>query len=94
MDDLTHRHNGKMSRIKAARDEITEATRLSVERWIMDPEMIGCENLCPSRVHASPHLSTREYARIMRDWVLLIGLEASTYGTHSDLHNFRRPRAL
>jgi site-specific recombinase XerC len=54
-----------------------------VERWIKDPEMIGCEYLWPSRVHARPHLSTRQYARIMRDWVVLIGLEPSAYGTHS-----------
>lgn len=68
---------------KPVRFEITETTRLSVERWIRDPELIGCEFLWPSRVHASPHLSTRQYARIMRDWVLSIGLEASAYGTHS-----------
>jgi len=68
---------------KPVRFEITETTRLSVERWIRDPEMIGCEFLWPSRVHASPHLSTRQYARIMRDWVSSIGLEPSAYGTHS-----------
>lgn len=45
--------------------------------------MNGCEYLWPSRVHASPHLSTRQYARIRRDWVFSIGLEASGYGTHS-----------
>ena len=68
---------------KPVRFEITETTRLSVDRWIRDPEMMGCEFLWPSRVHASPHLSTRQYARIMRDWVLSIGLEPSAYGTHS-----------
>lgn len=35
---------------KPVRFEITETTRLSVERWIKDPEMIGCEYLWPSRV--------------------------------------------
>lgn len=68
---------------KPVRFEIAETMRLSVERWIKDPEMIGCEYLWPSRVHASPHLSTRQYARIMRDWVISIGLEPSVYGTHS-----------
>ena len=68
---------------KPVRFEVTETTRLSVERWIKDPEMIGCEYLWPSRVHASPHLSTHQYVRIMRDWVLSIGLEPSAYGTHS-----------
>lgn len=68
---------------KPVRFEITETTRLALERWIKDPEMIGSAYLWPSRVHASPHLSTRQYARIMRDWVLSIGLEPSAYGTHS-----------
>jgi hypothetical protein len=62
---------------KPVRFEVTETTRLSVEQWLKDPEMIGCEYLWPSRVHADPHLSTRQYARIMRDWVLLIGLDPS-----------------
>ncbi len=68
---------------KPVRFEITETTRLSLERWIKDPEMVGCEYLWPSRLHASPHLSTRQYARIMRDRVLSIGLEPSAYSTHS-----------
>lgn len=68
---------------KPVRFEITETTRQSLERWIADPEMIGSEFLWPSRLHASPHLSTRQYARIMREWVTSIGLEPSAYGTHS-----------
>lgn len=31
----------------------------------------------------TPHLSTRQYARILRGWVTSIGLEPSAYGTHS-----------
>ena len=68
---------------KPVRFEITETTRLSLERWIADPEMLGREHLWPSRLHHSEHLSTRQYARILRDWVTSIGLEASAYGTHS-----------
>ena len=45
--------------------------------------MIGLEFLWPSRSHGSPHLSTRQYARIARGWVSSIGLEPSAYGTHS-----------
>jgi site-specific recombinase XerD len=29
------------------------------------------------------HISTRQYARLVRDWVTSIGLEPSAYGTHS-----------
>lgn len=63
--------------------EITETTRQSLERWIADPEMMGREYLWPSRLHQSAHLSTRQYARILREWVISIGLEPSAYGTHS-----------
>lgn len=68
---------------KPVRFEIPETTRHSVEKWIADAEMTRSEFLWPSRLHASPHLSTRQYARIMREWVTCIGLEPSSYGTHS-----------
>lgn len=68
---------------KPVRFEITETTRLSLECWISDPEMIGLDFLWPSRIHGSPHLSTRQYARIVRGWVVSLGLEPSAYGTHS-----------
>ena len=44
---------------KPVRFEITVTTRQSLDRWIRDPEMIGLEFLWPSRIHGSPHLSTR-----------------------------------
>jgi integrase len=31
----------------------------------------------------SAHLSTRQYARIVRKWVESIGLDVTAYGTHS-----------
>lgn len=57
------------------RFEITEATRLSLERWIGDAEMKGLEFLWPSRIHGSLHLATRQYARIVRGWVNSLGRE-------------------
>jgi hypothetical protein len=68
---------------KPVRFEITETTRLSLERWIRDPEMAGLEFLWPSRLHGRPHLSTRQYAWIVRGWVTSLGLEPSAYGSHS-----------
>ena len=35
------------------------------------------------RFHERLHISTRQYARIVRDWVTSIGLKASAYGIHS-----------
>ena len=37
----------------------------------------------PSRIHGSPHVGTRQYARIVDSRVSEIGLNPSEYGTHS-----------
>ncbi len=63
--------------------EVSENTRKSALAWVNSPAMRGCEFLFPSRLHASPHLSTRQYARLVREWVSTIGLDPSGYGTHS-----------
>ena len=39
--------------------------------------------LFPSRMHPAEHLSTRQYIRLMKQWVALIGLEPADYGSHS-----------
>jgi len=75
---ITQRKTGQPVRF-----EIPEPTRHSLERWIVNPEMLGADFLWPSRFHESPHLSTRQYARILRGWVISIGLDPSSYGTHS-----------
>jgi integrase len=63
--------------------EITEQTRLSLEAWLRTVRTTGCRYLFPSRLHARPHLSTRQYARLVHRWVDSIGLESVSYGTHS-----------
>lgn len=37
----------------------------------------------PSRIHDSPHLGTRQYARILECWVEELGLDTAEVGTHS-----------
>ncbi len=63
--------------------EITEGTRQSLQAWIEHPAMLGSEYLWPDRFHDPLHISTRQYARLVKDWVAVIGLEPSAYGTHS-----------
>ncbi len=63
--------------------EITEQTRDAVEAWISSADLKALDYLFPSRLNNSPHLSTRQYARIVEHWVTIIGLDASNYGTHS-----------
>ena len=65
------------------RFEVTEHTRRSILAWIATPRMAASEHLFPSRMRSSPHLSTRQYARIVQGWVSSIGLDPSAYGTHS-----------
>lgn len=68
---------------KPVQFELTENTRDTVIAWVRSPEMIGCRFMFPSRFHDRPHISTRQYGRLVRDWVTAIGLEPSGYGTHS-----------
>jgi len=63
--------------------EITEQTRDTLTAWIREARLRPLDFLFPSRVNNSPHLSTRQYARIVRRWVSKIGLNPSNYGTHS-----------
>ena len=63
--------------------EITEQTREVVSDWIRRASLCASDYLFPSRIHLSPHLSTRQYARIVESWVTSIGLDPSIYGTHS-----------
>lgn len=63
--------------------EITEQTRKAVAGWIQHAHLRTDDFLFPSRVRSLPHVSTRQYARIVRGWIREIGLDASAYGTHS-----------
>ena len=63
--------------------EITEQTRNAVRKLMQREDLRAADYLFPSRLAKSPHLSTRQYARIVQGWVASIGLNPATYGTHS-----------
>ena len=63
--------------------EITEQTREAVAAWVKETHRQPEQFLFPSRVSGSPHLSTRQYSRIVGQWVESIGLDPAAYGTHS-----------
>jgi integrase len=63
--------------------EITDQTRESVSSWISQARLGSDDYLFPSRLHGSPHLSTRQYARVVGGWVESIGLNPAAYGTHT-----------
>ncbi len=63
--------------------EITEQTRTALGEWVADRGTDRGRYLLPSRFRKQPHLSTRQYARIVHRWVERAGLDTSAYGTHS-----------
>jgi integrase len=63
--------------------EITEQTRQSIAAWTEKVHLVASQCLFPSRITKSPHVSTRQYARIVASWVKSIGLDAAAYGTHT-----------
>ncbi len=63
--------------------EITPPTRDAVKAWIKEAKLVNDDFLFPSRVHESPHLGTRQYARILNCWIEEIGLDPTAYGTHT-----------
>ena len=63
--------------------EITEQTRKALRTWIDKAQLAQDDFLFPSRVHSSPHMTTRQYYRVVIGWVKSIGLDSSAFGTHS-----------
>ena len=63
--------------------EITSTTQDALQAWIKHAGLKSDSFLFPSRIHNSPHLGTRQYARILGHWVEELGLERASYGTHS-----------
>jgi integrase len=63
--------------------EITEQTRVSLSSWIVSAGLGPEDFVFPSRIHDSPHLTTRQYERIVDGWFRAIGLDDANYGTHT-----------
>ncbi len=63
--------------------EITEQTRESISNLIEFAKLNYSDYLFKSRFKSSLHLSTRQYARIVENWVTQIGLDPASYGTHT-----------
>ena len=63
--------------------ELTEPTRVAVSAWLAKTNLPSEQYLFPSRLRVSPHLSTRQYGRIVKGWVASVGLDPADYGTHT-----------
>jgi site-specific recombinase XerC len=63
--------------------EITDPTRNALADWLAVRGRRFDDWLFPSRSRAGQHIGTRQYARLVDEWVTMIDLEPQAYGTHS-----------
>jgi integrase len=57
---------------RPVRFELTDQTRVSVRGWIAKAKLCSSDYLFSSRLRGSPHISTRQYARIVQSGIALI----------------------
>jgi site-specific recombinase XerC len=63
--------------------EITTEVRASLLAWLQRRAGTADDYAFPSRVDHADHLSTRQYARLVDEWVTTIGLRREDYGTRT-----------
>jgi integrase len=63
--------------------ELLEPARASILAWLEHRGGTLHDYAFPSRTDHTHHVSTRQYARLVDEWVTGIGLRREDYGTHS-----------
>ncbi len=63
--------------------ELTSDVRVSLLSWLERRGGTTADYIFPSRIDHTKPLSTRQYARLVDEWVTAIGLRKAEYGTHS-----------
>ena len=63
--------------------ELTADVRGTLSSWLERRGGSTTDYLFPSRIDHTGHMSTRQYARLVDEWVTAIGLRKAEYGTHS-----------
>jgi integrase len=72
------------------RFELTDQTRLAIDEYLRMTGRKPGQFLFAGRGDGSHGLTTRQYARLVGEWVASIGLDAGKFGTHS----LRRTKAV
>jgi integrase len=72
------------------RFELTDQTRQAIDEYLRLTDRRPGQLLFPGRRDPSRGMTTRQYARLVGEWVASIGLDASKFGTHS----LRRTKAV
>lgn len=63
--------------------ELTDSAREALTAWLRMRGSREDDWLFPSRSRHGDHITTRQYGRLLDNWVALIGLDPAFYGTHS-----------
>lgn len=63
--------------------ELLDCARASLTDWLTRRGGLVTDFAFPSRCDLAAHLSTRQYARLVDEWVEAVGLRREEYGTHS-----------
>lgn len=63
--------------------ELTADVRTTLLAWLERRGGSIGDYLFPSRMDHASHMSTRQYPRLVDEWVTAIGLRKAEYGTHS-----------
>ncbi|PBB89364.1 integrase [Mesorhizobium sp. WSM3864] len=63
--------------------ELMSDARSSLLGWLERRGGTVDDYAFPSRIDPKRHMSTRQYARLVDEWVVAIGLRPQVYGTHS-----------
>jgi integrase len=63
--------------------ELTEQTREALDEYIKAAGKTPGEFLFDSRRHPGRCMTTRQYARLVSEWIASIGLDPRLFGTHS-----------
>jgi integrase len=68
---------------RPVRFELTEQTRQAVDDYVRGADKKPGEFLFVSRRGREQSITTRQYARLVSDWIGNIGLDPKLFGTHS-----------
>lgn len=68
---------------KPVQFELMGDARATISAWLERRGGSSEDFVFPSRIDYLGHLSTRQYARLVNEWVTAVGLDPREYGTHS-----------
>jgi len=75
---------------RPVRFELTDQTRMAIDEYLRLTGRKAGQFLFAGRGNSDKGLTTRQYARLVQEWVAGIGLDPAKFGTHS----LRRTKAV